>query len=239
MKIHSRGERLRLVTASAVLSLGLLVVEARSAPLLPREPDSLEALVFASRVNATQTSVPGEALTLRFNITHGLSLPPQLTLYELEGPAATATDGLIRAGPADTVVAVYSKLGLRVPARDVAGSSPAPAVAGQLPSRYRLIVLSNPSAGREQEYNDWYDHQHVPDVLRVPGFSAAQRLRLATVSPATTVLPRYAVNFEFESADLQATIADVRHRLATGVTRSSSAFDIASSLSRYYEITAP
>jgi hypothetical protein len=239
MKLHSRGERPLFAIAGAVLGLCMLVVQARSAPLLPREPDSLEVLVFATRVNAAQTSVPGEALTLRFNITHGLSLPPQLTLYELEGPVATATDGLIGAVPDGAVVAVYSKLGLRVSARDVAGSSAAPAVAGQLPIRYRLIVLSNPSAGNEQEYNDWYDHQHVPDVLRVPGFSAAQRLRLATVSPATTVLPRYAVNFEFESADLQATIADVRHRLATGVTRSSSAFDITSSLSRYYEIAAP
>jgi len=72
----------------------------------------------------------------------------------------------------------------------------------------------------------------------VPGFTSAQRLKLIGHSPAIPELPRYAVNFEIDSADLQATIADVKQRLKSGVTRSSPSFDVASSVNRYYEISS-
>lgn len=42
-----------------------------------------------------------------------------------------------------------------------------------------LLVLSNPVEGREDEYNAWYDETHVPEVLQLPGVTAAQRFRLS------------------------------------------------------------
>lgn len=42
-----------------------------------------------------------------------------------------------------------------------------------------LLVLSNPRDGRHDDFNDWYSHVHVRDVMRLPGSSAVQRLRLA------------------------------------------------------------
>jgi hypothetical protein len=41
----------------------------------------------------------------------------------------------------------------------------------------RLIVLTNPVEGQEDEYNDWYSGRHLNDVLAVEGFRAAQRFR--------------------------------------------------------------
>ncbi|MFC0529945.1 hypothetical protein [Phytohabitans kaempferiae] len=38
-----------------------------------------------------------------------------------------------------------------------------------------LVVHSNPVPGREDEYNKWYDSEHVPEMLAVPGFVSAQR----------------------------------------------------------------
>ncbi|MGQ0623314.1 MAG: hypothetical protein ACT4PP_01465 [Sporichthyaceae bacterium] len=38
-----------------------------------------------------------------------------------------------------------------------------------------LVVLTNPVEGREDEYNDWYSKDHLPDVLKAAGFDAAQR----------------------------------------------------------------
>lgn len=38
-----------------------------------------------------------------------------------------------------------------------------------------LVVRSNPVPGREDEYNEWYDGEHVPEMLSVPGFVSAQR----------------------------------------------------------------
>lgn len=51
-------------------------------------------------------------------------------------------------------------------------------------ARHHFIVLSNPVAGREDDYNDWYDNEHLDDVLKVEGFVAAQRFRLAPMNPA-------------------------------------------------------
>ena len=34
--------------------------------------------------------------------------------------------------------------------------------------RYIMTVRSNPIAGREAEFNEWYDRRHVPDLLKTP-----------------------------------------------------------------------
>jgi hypothetical protein len=43
-------------------------------------------------------------------------------------------------------------------------------------SKYYYVVTSRAVLGREQEYNEWYERQHIPDVLSVPGFLSAERL---------------------------------------------------------------
>jgi hypothetical protein len=46
-------------------------------------------------------------------------------------------------------------------------------------ARYNYLVISNARAGRESEFDRWYTEQHLHDVLRVPGFIAAQRFEVA------------------------------------------------------------
>lgn len=43
-----------------------------------------------------------------------------------------------------------------------------------------LLVLTNPVAGQETEYNDWYDNIHLREVCALPGFTGARRYKLAT-----------------------------------------------------------
>ena len=43
---------------------------------------------------------------------------------------------------------------------------------------YRLVALSSPLPGREEEYERWYDEQHIPDCLKLDGFLSAQRFRI-------------------------------------------------------------
>lgn len=38
-----------------------------------------------------------------------------------------------------------------------------------------FVVQTNAVPGREDEFNDWYDNQHIGDVLALDGFSSAQR----------------------------------------------------------------
>ena len=47
-------------------------------------------------------------------------------------------------------------------------------------AKYTFVVLSNSTTPAEEaEYNEWYNKIHIPDVLNVPGFVAAQRFKLA------------------------------------------------------------
>ena len=39
-----------------------------------------------------------------------------------------------------------------------------------------MFVQSRPSSpDREDEYNDWYSRVHLPEILAIPGFTAARR----------------------------------------------------------------
>lgn len=49
-----------------------------------------------------------------------------------------------------------------------------------------LSVFTSPSDGPDQEYNDWYTNSHLPEVLQVPGISAAQRRRAAEETGANS-----------------------------------------------------
>ncbi|MFY9327543.1 MAG: DUF4286 family protein [Georgfuchsia sp.] len=68
-----------------------------------------------------------------------------------------------------------------------------------------MIVLSNPVAGREDEYNDWYTNRHLADVLKVPGFKSARRFKLAQDDPAAKW--KYLAIYDFESDEPAKTLA--------------------------------
>ncbi|NMH98228.1 DUF4286 family protein [Pseudonocardia acidicola] len=44
-------------------------------------------------------------------------------------------------------------------------------------ARHVLVVHTRPVEGKDAEFNEWYDTVHLPDVLKVDGFVAAQRYR--------------------------------------------------------------
>jgi hypothetical protein len=165
----------------------------------------------------------GQTFQLQKEFPNHPELPLQLALLEIPARERRAFEAALR--PAAEVIGLYEKIGTLKQADAAQGMG-----------RYSLVVLSNPvSAAREQAYNDWYEHQHVPDVLRVPGFKSAQRLKLvANDTPGMFALPAYAVRFTFDSEDVSATIAEVRRRLIAGITRPSADFDSRTSVTRYY-----
>lgn len=70
-----------------------------------------------------------------------------------------------------------------------------------------LMVFSNPTdSGRDDEFNAWYDEQHIGEVLEVPGVVAAQRYTLAPMEPPSSedapALPppthRYLATYELD-----------------------------------------
>lgn len=44
-----------------------------------------------------------------------------------------------------------------------------------LPRKGLLLVTMEPPAGLEEEFNDWYDHEHLPQRMRMPGFETGAR----------------------------------------------------------------
>jgi hypothetical protein len=62
-----------------------------------------------------------------------------------------------------------------------------------------LVVLTNPVEGRENEYNDWYSHQHIDDVLAAAGFTAAQRFRFAPSKLSRNPAAGYLAIYEVEA----------------------------------------
>ncbi len=70
--------------------------------------------------------------------------------------------------------------------------------------RFKMIVRSFcPDEIDEQAFNDWYQDTHLADVVRIPGFIAAERLQLAEhVSGEPQPTPYLAIyEIEAESAE--------------------------------------
>jgi hypothetical protein len=71
-----------------------------------------------------------------------------------------------------------------------------------------FIALTNPIDGHDDAFNKWYDAQHLPEVLDVPGVVAAQRYDIVELKvPDDQELPaqlpppthRYMVIYELDN----------------------------------------
>lgn len=87
-----------------------------------------------------------------------------------------------------------------------------------------FVVLTNPIEGEDEAFNEWYDAQHLPEVLDVPGVIAAQRYDIAEVNvpddedlPAQLPPPphRYLVIYELDS-DPDVVMAEFLKRVVAG-----------------------
>ena len=66
-----------------------------------------------------------------------------------------------------------------------------------------LIVLTKPKDGREDEYNEWYTHQHLDDVLACEGFRAAQRFEFTPGQLSADAPYRYLAIYEAEEGSIE------------------------------------
>jgi hypothetical protein len=70
-----------------------------------------------------------------------------------------------------------------------------------------LMALMEPDSGREEEFNDWYDTEHIPQMSAVPGFLAASRW------VCVEGWPRYLAIYDTETVEVLSSDA---YRRATG-----------------------
>jgi hypothetical protein len=44
--------------------------------------------------------------------------------------------------------------------------------------KFKLVALSTPVAGKEDEFHAWYQNEHLPQIIALPGGQGAQRYKL-------------------------------------------------------------
>ena len=103
-------------------------------------------------------------------------------------------------------------------------------------ARYHLVVMSNPAEGQEDEYNRWYDEQHLKDVLAIDGIVSAQRFKASELMPAAH---KYSAVYEVDTEDLAATLGQLGSRAGTDAMPISPAFDAKGALMSVYEEHGP
>lgn len=81
---------------------------------------------------------------------------------------------------------------------------------------YRFVVFTNPTEGQEAQFDEWYVNQHLPDVLKIPGFKTGQRFALESAQLRDGPHPwQFMTIFELETDDLAATLAELARRANT------------------------
>ncbi|MDA3040692.1 MAG: hypothetical protein O3C27_14410 [Actinomycetota bacterium] len=71
--------------------------------------------------------------------------------------------------------------------------------------------MSNPRDGQEDEFNDWYEHTHLDEVLATTNFSSAQRFVLDEAKGAPSA-HKYLALYETEADSVEAVVADLEAR---------------------------
>ena len=82
--------------------------------------------------------------------------------------------------------------------------------------RYKLVVMTKPMEGREDEYNDWYQNVHLQDVVAIDGFKSAQRFRLNRPLAADSAQLPYLAIYDVETDDIDRAIEELLKRADDG-----------------------
>jgi hypothetical protein len=93
-------------------------------------------------------------------------------------------------------------------------------------TRHLIVVLTRGLDEHQAEFEDWYDAQHLGDVMAVPGVVSAERFRVEhvasdTPAPDWTSLAIY----EIAHDDPQAVLAEIRRRAKTSAMPLTAALD--------------
>ena len=92
-------------------------------------------------------------------------------------------------------------------------------------AKHVLLVLSNPTEGKEDEYNDWYDNTHLGEVLQIPGFTAAQRFEVNGPPVTGEATHKYMALYDLDTDNPQDALVELGARVQDGQVEMSDAID--------------
>lgn len=71
---------------------------------------------------------------------------------------------------------------------------------------FNLIVFMGPVEGKEDEFNKWYDEDHVPHALGLTGFKSGRRFRTGPDYMGRQAPAGYAALYEIEADSIEAAL---------------------------------
>lgn len=95
-------------------------------------------------------------------------------------------------------------------------------------ANYMMLVTSSAKDGRDDEYNQWYDNQHIHDVCATKGIGAGQRWdAMPEVSPNAPPTA-YLATYEIVADNPQDALAEMMRRAEAGEMPMTDAIDLES-----------
>lgn len=94
-------------------------------------------------------------------------------------------------------------------------------------ARSKMLVFSNPVAGQEAEFNEWYDTVHLDEVRAVPGVASGERYgRVPAQLPGGEGGHSYLAVYELDG-DPDEVVKSFLERAGTGKVSLSPTLDLA------------
>ena len=98
----------------------------------------------------------------------------------------------------------------------------------------KLIALTTPIAGKEQEYHDWYNNVHLPELVNGLGLKGAQRFELVTkIQGADT--NQYLALYDVETDDPASFMAKMGEFAMSGKMTPGTATDSAAGYTAFFQ----
>jgi hypothetical protein len=91
-------------------------------------------------------------------------------------------------------------------------------------AKHVMLVHINPIAGRDAEFNEWYEKYHLKEIMEIPGFVSGQRFMLSDTQPPFGESPKhqyliiYEIDGEIESVAAALTSPATAKRLTPSDT---------------------
>ncbi len=96
-------------------------------------------------------------------------------------------------------------------------------------AKHVFVVMTNATGDRDAEFNKWYDNQHIPDVLRIPGIVAAQRFKISNAQLGDAKSQwKYLALYELDTDDPAASLKELQARIGTPAMVMSDTLDMGS-----------
>ena len=102
----------------------------------------------------------------------------------------------------------------------------------------RLVALTTPIPGREEEYHDWYNNVHIPELVNMFNMDGAQRFELVAKLMGEDT-NQYLAIYEFEADDPAAMLAKMGEAAQAGKMTQSDAQDMSKTYTALFQDIGP